>query len=73
MEEKATLDYLIIKIGLKTGCRSLIEFSTMSNGSTYRMVAVGETVEDCCAWLVQHVERVAVPDVAVNVSDGDMG
>jgi hypothetical protein len=32
-EEKATLDYLITKIGPKAVCRRLIEFSTMSNGS----------------------------------------
>src|SRR5207248_4305851 len=24
---------------------------------------VGETVEECCAWAVRHVERVTVPDV----------
>ena len=33
-EEKAALDYLVIKISSKASCRSLIDFSTMSNGST---------------------------------------
>ncbi len=26
---------------------------------------VGETVAECCAWVCQHVQRVAVPDVVV--------
>jgi hypothetical protein len=30
-------------------------------GSDGAMVAVGETVATCCAWLCQHVQRVAVP------------
>ena len=56
-----------LPLGVHQKSRGWYPFLTRAAGGEW--VAVGETVEDCCTWLVQHVERVAVPDVAVSVPE----
>lgn len=58
-----------LPLGVHQKSRGWYPFLTRAVGGEW--VAVGETVEDCCAWLVQHVERIAVPDVTRCVSDGE--
>jgi hypothetical protein len=52
-----------LPLGVHRKSRGWYPFLTRS--ACGQWVPVGETVEDCCAWAVQHVERILAPDVAV--------
>jgi hypothetical protein len=51
-----------LPLGVHRRSRGWYPFVEMSPSGL--LVPVAETVMACCRWLVQHVERVAVPDVA---------
>ncbi|HEY6541771.1 MAG TPA: hypothetical protein VIZ18_12570, partial [Ktedonobacteraceae bacterium] len=59
-----------LPLGVHRKSRGWYPFLTRAAGGEW--VAVGETREDCCAWLVQRVERVAVPDVVVDAPDEEV-
>lgn len=56
-----------LPLGVHRKSRGWYPFLTRATSGEW--VAVGETVGECCTWLVQHIERVAVPDLIPSVPE----
>ena len=59
-----------LPLGLHRQSRGWYPFLTRSVCGDW--IPVGETVMECCAWAVAHVERVTLPDVVVWASRGEV-
>lgn len=54
-----------LPLGIHRQSRGWYPFVQVS--ASGEVVPVGETVEDCCRWVCEHVQRVAVPDMGMSV------
>ena len=59
-----------LPLGIHRRSRGWYPFVEMTSWG--KLVLVGETVADCCLWVCQNVERIAVPD-GIGFFDGDDG
>jgi hypothetical protein len=55
----------LIRLPLGRHQRSRGWYPFLARSTSGVWLPVGETVEDCCAWAIEHVERVAVPEIAL--------
>src|SRR5205823_4673379 len=62
----------LIRLPLGMHQRSRAWYPFVMRTSWGQLVPVGETVSECCAWVCQHVERVAIPG-GMGLSAGDDG